>query len=111
MEVNPWVRAGECSNCGHCCENLGRFAITLTNHDLEYIKMRGGPVVEGDFHAPCPQHVNNQCKVYSTRPRTCSDFPSTPNEIIRTPCSYWFEREVDGVLERQGGKGSPWPIS
>lgn len=110
-----WERKGECSHCGWCCENLGRFEINVEPTDLQYVNIRGakmtlrGLVIEGDFHAPCPQHIDGRCAVYANRPRTCVDFPSEPNEIIRTPCSYWFERDVDGVVERLGGKGSPFP--
>lgn len=113
--MSEWVRAGECNNCGWCCDNLGRFQLTMTTPDIEFIKVRGGPLIQGDFHAPCQYHIENRCAIYDTRPRTCSDFPSEPNEIIRIPCSYWFERSViaeDGTItfEKQGGQGSPFPV-
>lgn len=114
MESNTWVRKGECSHCGWCCENIGRFEIVAPTRDKQYALIRGaretaeGMVIAGDFCAPCPQHIDNRCAIYDNRPKTCVDFPSEPNEIVNIPCSYWFEREVDGVVERRGGKESPY---
>lgn len=111
LALGKWVRQGECNHCGWCCENLGRFEIAVSNPDRRYLEVRGAAlknnvlVIQGDFCAPCPQHVDGRCGIYEERPATCSAFPSEPNEIIRTPCSYWF----DNGETKLGGKGSPYP--
>ena len=62
-----------------------------------------------DLFAPCKLHDmgNKRCLVYDHRPVTCRVFPETPEQIRGTPCSYWFEREVDGATEKIGGNGAP----
>lgn len=62
-------------------------------------------VLMGWLTAPCPQHVEQACAIYDTRPETCRNFPTLPVDIVATPCSYWFER--DGVSV--GGDASPHP--
>jgi hypothetical protein len=60
----------------------------------------------------CPQCQAPQgCGVFTSpeRPRTCHDFPARPDQVSGIPCSYWFERERDGVVERVGGLHSPYP--
>ena len=112
---SKWTRHGECSHCGWCCENIGRFEMPISNADPAYARIRGakpslnGLIITGDFRSPCPAHINGRCSVYDTRPTTCSDFPSEPNEIKNIPCSYWFEREEGGIVERIGGTESPYP--
>ena len=116
MPDSQWTRYGSCSDCGWCCENLGRFAINVSSPDKHYLEVRGakstplGLVIEGDFHAPCQYHVDNKCGIYNDRPSTCVDFPSDPNEITHTSCTYSFERSVDGTVEQLGGRGSPFPL-
>ena len=68
-----------------------------------------------DLFAPCQLYDQAQamkgpgCKIYDVRPATCRDFPEKPEQILDTPCSFYFERTVDGSTERVGGKGSPHP--
>jgi Fe-S-cluster containining protein len=63
--------------------------------------------------APCAAHdpVKLRCTIYDDRPDVCRAFPSMPDQIEGTPCSYWFEAvdEEGSVVERRGGLGSPHP--
>lgn len=114
MVDNNWVRMGDCNHCGWCCENLGVFELQFPiTEDVAYMEIRGFTIkdnlalIKADIKAPCPAHIDNRCSVYDTRPDTCKEFPSEPNEIIQTPCSYYFENSLTG--EKIGGKQSPFP--
>jgi Fe-S-cluster containining protein len=120
-------RLGECNGCGWCCQYESIHALTargpnggeLPLDDQRFYKLRGGEVVDGgkavrflvQGYSPCSNHdaENKACKAYEGRPQSCRDFPSVPQQIEGTPCSFYFEIEVDGEKHRRGGKGSPYP--
>lgn len=117
---NIWERKGECNSCGWCCQMVTRLTITipleLRQTDEKYFQVRGfnsDGQLTGDLFAPCSQHDNKekQCRIYDERPATCCAFPISPDQIINSPCTYWFERPTqDGkCTERVGGDSSPWP--
>lgn len=64
--------------------------------------------VRVDLFAPCKVHdlAGKRCQIYDQRPVTCRVFPERPEQIVGTPCSYWFEREVGGQTETLGGNGT-----
>jgi Fe-S-cluster containining protein len=92
----PLTRKGECNGCGFCCQVISRVHLLFQTDDAAFLKVRGMQP-DGtkwiDIVDPCPQHVDNSCAIYDTRPKTCRDFPQKPEEIRDTPCSYWFEDE------------------
>ena len=117
-----WARFGECNHCGWCCTVASQTLVTVQfgpTSDVEYYRTRGfaldhreGVPVAGrvmaDVLIPCPQHAEYRCRIYDDRPTTCRAFPISPKQIVRSPCSYWFERvRDDGTVERLGGLGSP----
>jgi len=85
------------------------------------------------FVHPCPKYVlprvihedvpeHGSCSIHDTKPTYCTLFPTRPDEIVHTRCSYWFERAVITVvgegatdtkaktdIQRVGGVGSPYP--
>jgi len=115
--ASEWTRHGECNHCGWCCERIGFGSITLDKQDEAYLAIRGfrqtrqGPTIDIDFWAPCPAWNHNTdapgCTIHDTDqfPVTCQEYPLRPSLIIKSPCSYWFER--DGELV--GGDSSPHP--
>ena len=108
--ADKWVRQGSCNHCGYCCQFIGRFEMAVPEDmvgDRKFQEVRGfvGGKLVGDFYAPCPEHVNARCAIYDQRPITCQEFPTEPNQVKDTPCSYWFENEEG---ERIGGAGSPY---
>jgi Fe-S-cluster containining protein len=142
--VSNWERKGECNHCGHCCTMVAREAIVRTDvqiaRDPAFYAARGFVPMDVDgetrhvlfawLKAPCPQQrlqtvvwglgdvkTESRCAIHATRPETCVTFPRLPVDIVGTPCSYWFEREVDGTpayaprTERVGGTGSPHPAT
>jgi Fe-S-cluster containining protein len=80
--------------------------------DVEYYRVRGFRIVHIDgvavaargtvwHRCDCPQHQENRCAIYPTRPKTCQDFPTSPDQIKGTPCTYRFvEEDADGAMER-----------
>lgn len=115
------TRRGECNACGHCCRYIGASQTVVENahglSDVAFYRTRGftlhhanGVAVKATaqvWHEKvCPEHRGDTCHSYETRPQTCRDFPSTPEQVIGTPCSYWFE---DGHGTKVGGLGSPYP--
>lgn len=56
----------------------------------------------------CPEHTDDGCVIYRSRPQTCQDFPIVPLNIVGSPCSYWFE---DDRGFKAGGSGSPHNVS
>ena len=86
-----------------------------------YIALRGGVAVDRsarkwdvpiDIKAPCEAHdsANLRCAIYDRRPRVCRDFPWNPDQVVGTPCSYWFVRQVAGREEVVAGGGAPEEI-
>lgn len=113
-----WTRMGECNHCGACCQNLSRQVLKITGGtevDRPYLELRGAvPTGAQTFdlpvwvHAPCVAHESGaatgnggggRCAIYDRRPRTCRDFPWRPDQVVGTPCSYRFERQVNGRTE------------
>jgi len=125
-----WTRKGDCNGCGWCCQfvyfnvNLIMPVERCGTHEREYYQTRklrllhhGGEQcvqLNGQLWNPCQHHDNEakQCKIYETRPQWCREFPTKPEHILSTPCSYYFSRELEnGRIEYAGGDGSPYPGS
>lgn len=96
------IRKGECNNCGFCCKVISRVKVdfTITN-DPPWLEARGIPA-DGikwfDIVDPCPKleqatPEETRCTIHETKPKTCQDFPTHPDDIRDSPCSYWFEDE------------------
>ena len=119
--MNEWVREGECNHCGWCCQNAGYGQLFIPiemnegGTDEEYIQVRGykevtsqghkGHAVPVDFHTVCAKYADQRCSIWAERPRVCAAYPLWPNQVVKTPCSYWFIRGEEKV----GGDGSPHP--
>jgi Fe-S-cluster containining protein len=111
-------RHGECNSCGWCCQFVVVQRVTIPSSEVtpeseHFYGLRGAiKGVDGKLrlvqHAfvPCAAHDNigKRCGSYETRPKTCETFPSLPEQIEGTPCSFWFEGDSG---ERRGGLGSP----
>lgn len=118
-----WVRKGECVHCGYCClfaVNRSRLFIKEPNEqDREFLTVRGfklaasslgvGLEYIADSYVPCPKHVDNRCSIYDKRPEACKLFPQFVEQVLGTPCSYWFEDE-EGVEKPMGGDASPYAV-
>lgn len=118
-----WVRKGECNHCGYCCifaVNRVRLFIKEPNEqDKEFLAVRGfkfaatpqgiGWEAIAESYVPCPKHQENRCSIYDKRPETCKLFPQFPEQIIGTPCSYWFE-DQEGMEKSIGGDASPFSV-
>ena len=120
-----WVRQGECNHCGWCCqfEGIQRNVVRPEGRkeplDARFYELRGANVgADGAFrflvhlYAPCSAHDVGalRCSIYEERPETCRAFPSVPEQIEGTPCSYWFEGQTEaGHIVRRGGNGSSHP--
>lgn len=128
-------RKGECNHCGWCCQFIGVSTTTLVPKEeglqidpelARFFQLRNallspdGVKLHVLTHqmAPCSAHDISAvedgqrpgCTIYEKRPSICQAFPIAPEQIESTPCSYWFERSVDGeIVERRGGGGSPYP--
>lgn len=114
--MTTWTRHGECNGCGFCCTAFARQAIVRDASsvaDPAFYRARGFKTVSVDgvdrlvlfawLQAECPEHVDQSCRIYADRPRTCQEFPTVPADVVGTPCSYWFEQGP----HRIGGSGSP----
>ena len=125
--MSKLIRQGECNNCGWCCQFLSIQKITIPQKDVtddstkfyelrNAIKCNDGKIrlVTHSF-VPCIAHDNTKkcCLDYESRPEVCKNFPSLPEQIEATPCSYWFEIVDDegNVIERRGGLDSPYPTN
>ena len=102
-----WVRKGECNGCGFCCQSIALVELEFPNllADPEFLKVRGiQPNGKKLLHIidPCSKLdlQTNRCTIYENRPKTCRDFPSEPDLIVDTPCSYWFENTETGEIVR-----------
>lgn len=125
MSAAKWERRGECNHCGYCCEFIGHkiFVFTpqpptgATEVDRHFFAVRGIDLVAAgaraalrvDLFTPCKVYdrAARRCAIYAQRPVTCQLYPELPTQIVGTPCSYWFERQVAGQVERVGGNGAP----
>lgn len=97
------IRKGECNDCGFCCVVIARVELQFTfeNDDPRFKQIRGiepNGTKQVDVVDPCPQHTGIGCRIHSTRPQTCRDFPTHVDEIRGSPCSYWFEDEEGNVI-------------
>ena len=109
----------------NCCQFMGRRTMKITGgeeFDVRYIALRGGVAVDAParrfdlpiaIHAPCAAHdaEAHRCTVYADRPRTCRDFPWSPEQVQGIPCSYWFERLNQGRREVIAGDGAPQEVT
>lgn len=117
-----WVRKGGCIDCGYCCvfaiNRSKLFMKAPSEQDREFLLTRGfkptvtptgevGLEIMAEAYVPCPQHQNNRCAIYDKRPEACKIFPQYPEQIVGTPCSYWFEDE-EGKEKPIGGDASPY---
>ena len=116
-----WTRKGDCNHCGWCCifsVNRSRLFIKApSDRDREFLLTRGfkpavtpmgvGLEILAEAYVPCPQHKNSHCAIYDKRPEACRLFPEFPEQIVGTPCSYWFEDE-EGNEKPIGGDASPY---
>jgi Fe-S-cluster containining protein len=75
------------------------------------VTLDGKPLAPHTAPGCSPLTPGGRCTVYTERPTVCRDFPQAPGAIEATPCSYWFEKVVDGRVVRRGGLGSPYPVS
>lgn len=125
--TSVWERKGSCNDCGYCCNTLTRADLSFPmgpRIDREFYRVRGFGFVQAANRQelamlprvpvvfPCPSYdqEGKRCTIYENRPRTCREFPTRPEDILGSPCSYWFDRETkDGSLEVMGGDGSPHP--
>lgn len=125
--MTNWVRHGECNKCGHCCEKISRDVLVRTDaqiaRDPAFYEARGFKKMQVDgetkhvlwawLDAPCPELRKDQwmggwaysCGIHAHRPQTCQDFPTLPQDIVGTKCSYWFTCDEVAI----GGLGSPHP--
>lgn len=116
-----WERRGECNHCGYCCIfGVQKVTIRMPRglpKETEFLRIRGfkwtkdkgweGMQASGEIFLPCPYHVRGRCGIYETRPEVCKDFPARPEQVVGTPCSYWFE-DTDGKEAPIGGDASPY---
>jgi Fe-S-cluster containining protein len=120
-----WTRHGECNGCGFCCESVSRDVLVRTEEqvavDKPFYLARGfqPTTIDGERRyvlfawlvAPCPElkketwayGTQYRCRIYEHRPETCQTFPRLPQDIVGTPCSYWFTHGEHTI----GGQGSP----
>jgi Fe-S-cluster containining protein len=75
------------------------------------VTLAGKPLAPHTAPACSPLAPGGRCTIYAERPTVCRDFPQAPGAIEATPCSYWFEKVVDGRVIRRGGLGSPYPVT
>jgi Fe-S-cluster containining protein len=95
------IRRGECNDCGYCCRVISTVELYFPTKDAAFKEARGiSPrgTKQIDVIDPCQHHTGIGCAIHTTRPQTCRDFPTNPEEIKNTPCSYWFEDEKGNRL-------------
>lgn len=116
-----WERHGECNHCGHCCHfRFGKIEAFLAQPDekqAELMRMLGFRDAEREgkkgllrmtsLSAECPNHQQDRCAIYEHRPAICREWPTSPEQVRGTPCSYWFE-DMEGKEKPVGGEGSPY---
>jgi len=128
-----FTRYGNCNHCGWCCNFVGLYPLTIEKKEgakekdinpdmIRYYELHGGKS-SGDgkkvqimfyLAATCKEYNikkrgEESCNIYNERPNICKDFPIFPEQIEGTPCSYWFEYEVDGKIIKRGGQESLYP--
>ena len=125
-----WERKGACVHCGYCCLFLGSTVVKLDpvqmGGDQALLKLRGATIeetpdgrIQASFkvplYAPCSAFDKKAqaakepgCTIQEEKPRGCVEFPAVPTDVLNTPCSYWFERQTEGGIERVGGQASGW---
>lgn len=129
--MSEWTRQGECNHCGYCCLFLATQAHMLAlekdgfrdqhgKFDEQHLKVRhvmtdqaepSKVVTHAWFYSPCSEFKVDElrCGIQETKPYTCSAYPWDPEQVIGTPCSYFFEKKQDDTTLRIGGQGSPYP--
>lgn len=124
-----WKRQGECNHCGFCCLFLSNAEIELNTTkgelatpdgvvDEQHLAVRGFKQQEGDaytgkalLYSPCREFNLHElrCNIQATKPKICVEFPTMPEQVVGTPCSYYFEECADGHAARMGGDQSLYP--
>lgn len=85
-----WVRSGECTKCGKCCESP-------TPERIEAYR-KVGYECKTQHLSGCPSEARTEdgriyCTDYYNRPEMCRDFPLSPVDIETIPeCSYYFKQ-------------------
>lgn len=111
-QKNPYIRIGECNQCGNCCRNI--YSVdTYTEKEFKlmqffyppyrrfYIK---GKDEQGNFIFACKYiQDDGKCSVYNKRPNFCKTYPIQKyNRSLSLPdgCSYKFvKKEFKDFLE------------
>jgi len=122
--IDKWERKGDCNSCGWCCQFLQVQRMTVLPHAVTpdiarcYLLRNGVQTEDGSVQiithifSPCQAHdaIGKKCTIYADRPEACKVFPTFPEQIEGSPCTYWFEKTgEDGSIERRGGLDSPHP--
>lgn len=113
--TSPWVRHGECNQCGDCCRQATNcVSILIPIKDEAYGRIRFGapqakfvgkvpdPVflVRGPIVLPCPQLDGDRCAMHEIKPQYCRETPCAPEDIEGLPrCSYWFVHRQTGEIK------------
>jgi len=125
--MSHWVRKGECTHCGYCCTvavpevtvayPTAKFQPSFSD---DYWKVRGVKRTTtrdgtqllqftGILINPCPKLDASiptaPCTIYESRPDYCRTWPTVPEQIKGTPCTYWFEE-----VEARDGHKSDRPL-
>jgi len=118
----PLKRMGECDACANtyprawCCSDMSVVVFTTGELDTdleEFLKMKGMPVsnhrVSVEIRQVCPQYdeKTRKCKVYTKRPKICSEFPVKYDQIVlkdpegnwHSPCSYYWDLDTEADIE------------
>lgn len=106
-----WQRLGECNGCGDCCrQGTSPVEITFPETDEAYGRVRfGEPVgwdgglpifrVRGPILSPCPMLDGDRCTIHETKPQTCRDTPTRPEELEGLArCSFMFFNSETGEV-------------
>ncbi len=62
---NPYMRKGECKECGTCCR----------------------------LPIPCLFFYGGRCLIHKRRPKQCREFPDGPGQLVSHKCGYYFEKK------------------
>lgn len=91
----PWIRVGECNQCGDCCDpaTLKKRLKNYLDAGMSFEVIGGMELRHGGV---CPHFKRDSrgkgwCSIYPTRPQMCRIFPKSPLDILVLPrCGYRF---------------------